>query len=338
MTYQPAQISPSQSSEATKIEQSRAVAEVQAAVTVAQHSRRNKAIAIAEMREAASQKSVADRAFFRFPRAGSTVSGPSVHLARELARCWGNITYGITELRRDDVRGESEMQAFAWDLETNARNANTFIVPHKRDTKKGVQELVDMRDIYENNANNGARRLRECIFSVLPGWFIDEAQDICTKTLTDGGGVPLAQRVANAIALFGEVGVSRGQLEAKIGRGSDDWSEHDVAQLGVTFKSIQRGEVTKSEEFPDQRSTTEEVMASVAAPKSEPTPPAKPVDPMDGPITDEQGRALAEAFKAQKITALSKQLAFLADNQIADVRGINELTAAQAAVAIDVLS
>lgn len=335
MTYQPAQIAPSQTSEATKIEQSRAVAEVQAAVTVAQHSRRNKALAVAEMREAAAQKSVAARAFFRFPRAGQTVSGPSVHLARELARCWGNITYGVTELRRDDLKGESEMQAFAWDLETNARNATTFIVPHKRDTKKGVQHLEDMRDIYENNANNGARRLRECIFSVLPGWFIDEAQDICTKTLADGGGVPLAQRIADAIGAFDSIGVSRAQLEAKIGQPSDSWSGHDVAQLGVSFTSIQRGEVTKADEFPMQRSTTDEIKA-VAKP-AEPEPEPDTGAPYE-PLSDEQGRALAAAFKAHKITALSRQIEFLAANQIADVEGLDQLTAAQAAVAIENLS
>jgi hypothetical protein len=57
--------------------------------------------------------------------------------------------------------------------------------------------LVDMRDIYENNANNGARRLREAIFAILPAWFKEEAKELCSKTLEGGGDKPLAQRIAD---------------------------------------------------------------------------------------------------------------------------------------------
>lgn len=263
-------------SQATAIEQSRAVAEVQAAVLVAQQNRRSKPIAVEEMRDATAQASVADKAFFKFPRAGQTVSGPSIHLARELARCWGNIQFGVTELRRDDDKGESEMQAYAWDLETNARNATTFIVPHKRDTRQGAQKLTDMRDIYENNANAGARRLREAIFSVLPGWFIEEAQDRCNETLAKGGGVPLPQRIANSVAAFEGIGVTRAQLETKIGRVSAEWTEHDVSGLGVTYSSLKRGEVTRDEEFPATRVTAGEITGAAAGPAVAVTNAAKP--------------------------------------------------------------
>lgn len=281
-------------SQATAIEQSRAVAEVQASVLVAQQNRRNKAIAIEEMREACSQPSVADRAFFKFPRAGQTVSGPSVHLARELARCWGNIQFGVTELRRDDDKGESEMQAFAWDLETNARNSSTFIVPHKRDTKTGAKQLTEMRDIYENNANNGARRLREAIFSVLPGWFIEEAQSLCTETLQGGGGVPLPQRIANAIAMFGQIGIDQARIEAKIGRKSDSWTEHDVAELGVSFTSIKNGEVQRDEEFPQQRVSAAEI--------------AQNTKQQDTPAEAEQKKPAAKAATAADVRKLSDTL------------------------------
>jgi hypothetical protein len=116
-------------SQATAVEQARAVAEVQAAIVVAQQCPRSMQRAIEEMRDSCRQKALAERSFFRYSRAGSAITGPTVHLARELARCFGNVQYGITELRRDDVKGESEMQAFAWDVERNTRNSNTFVVP-----------------------------------------------------------------------------------------------------------------------------------------------------------------------------------------------------------------
>jgi len=247
--------------QATLVEQSRAVAEVQAAVVVAHNNPRSPSAAMREMREVCGIYELAERAFFRFSR-GETVTGETVHLARELARIWGNVTYGLAELSRDDVRGQSEMLAFAWDLQTNARSQTTFIVPHVRDTKKGAKPLTETRDIYENNANMGARRLREMIFAVLPVWFREEAASLCRKTLEDGGGKPLVQRVADCIAAFESIGVTPEQIAKKNGRPVDALTAEDVASLGVVFKSIKRGEVSKAEEFPADEATPPPITGS----------------------------------------------------------------------------
>jgi hypothetical protein len=266
----PAVPAPTHLGQATAIEQSRAAAEVAAAVHVAQQNPRDMQKALAEMRESCRQPRLAERAFFRYSRAGSNVTGATVHLARELARCFGNVQYGIAELRRDDAGGYSEMQAYAWDVERNTRSAQVFVVPHVRDTKQGPKALVDLRDIYENNANMGARRLRAAIWAILPPWFVDEAEEICNATLTDGGGVPLPKRIADWIAAFGRQGISVRQLEQKFGRESARWTEHDVAQLSVIGKSVARGEARLEDEFPPERVTA----AEIAGEPSEPRPAA----------------------------------------------------------------
>lgn len=252
-------------SQATAVEQSRAVAEVQAAVIVAQQVPRHIDDARSQMRQSCELTGMAERAFYSFPRGGQTVSGASVYLARELARCWGNVQYGITELRRDDTTGESEMQAWAWDVQTNTRSSSTFIVPHKRDKKGGPQPLVDLRDIYENNANQGARRLREAIFSILPKWFTEEAETICHGTLAKGDGKPLEDRIAGAIKAFDTMGVDQKRLETKLGRDAEKWSAYDIAQLMTTHRSLQRNEVTIEDEFPQARVTAAEITEGDAA-------------------------------------------------------------------------
>ncbi|MGW1158461.1 hypothetical protein ACWD5Q_06710 [Streptomyces sp. NPDC002513] len=257
---------PARIGQGTAVEQSRAVAEVQAAIVVAQQCPRDINAAIAEMRQSCRQPYLAEKAFFRYSRGGGTITGPSVHLARELARCWGNVQYGLVEMRRDDEFGQSEMQAFAWDVEKNSRNSSTFIVPHKRDQKGGPKALTDMRDIYENNANNGARRVREAIFAILPPWFVEEAKELCAKTLQDGGGKPLPQRIADAVRAFEGIGVTADRIETKFDRPSGKWTEHDVAQLLVVYQSIQRGEVTADEEFPLPRVTVDEIAQQAAQP------------------------------------------------------------------------
>jgi hypothetical protein len=139
-------------------------------------------------------------------------------------------------------------------------------VPHKRDKRGGPEKLTDLRDIYENNANNGARRVREAIFAILPPWFVEEAKDLCTKALRDGGGKPLPQRVADAIKTFEGLGVTSDRIETKLGRPSGKWTEHDVAQLLVVYTSISRGEVTVDDEFPQPRVTVEEIATAAAQP------------------------------------------------------------------------
>jgi len=268
---------PGRVGQGTAVEQARAMAEVHAAMLIAREMPRDLTTAIREMEQSCGQIALAQRASYKFPRGGQSVTGPSVYLARELARCWGNIQYGITELRRDDEYGQSEMQAWAWDVQTNARSSSTFIVPHKRDKKGGAERLTDMRDIYENNANNGARRLREAIFSVLPVWFVEQAKDLCAKTLRDGGGVPIATRISEAVKAFESRGVSKARLERKVGRPTAEWNEFDVADLGVTFASLQRGEITIDDEFPEERVTAAEVTASAA--QTQQPKPAEAVEP-----------------------------------------------------------
>lgn len=282
--------------QATAVEQARAEAEVKAAVVVAQQCPRNVAMARAQMIESCEQRELADRAFFRYKRAGSQITGPTIHLARELARCWGNVQYGIAEMRRDDAAGESEMMAFAWDVQTNTRSSTTFIVPHVRDKTGGGVRLTETRDIYENNANMGARRVREAIFAILPPWYTEQAKAVCNATIERGDGTPLPERIAGMLGAYDRAGVTKKQLEDKVGLRSENWTAKDVAALTVVWKSLAANESTVADEFP----TTDAPAGDPSAPASdrmgailgkpaqtesgpEVVAPEKPVDEASGP-------------------------------------------------------
>lgn len=253
--------------QATAVEQSRAMAEVQAQAYLARQFPRDLHTSRAAMLDACQQMALAERSQFSYRRSGESVTGPTVHLARELARCWGNIQYGLIELSRDDVGGSSQMIAFAWDVETNARSSSTFIVPHVRDTKNGQTKLTATRDIYENNANQGARRVREAIFAVLPTWFTEEAKATCRATLEHGGGKPLAVRIDELVTAYARGGITVAQLEARVSMEKAKWTVQEVATLGVVFTSLRNGETRKEDEFPPATApvTTEEVAQQVAA-------------------------------------------------------------------------
>ncbi|SLF39826.1 hypothetical protein [Mycobacteroides abscessus] len=257
--YQPVSPAPRTAiSQATSVEQSRAVAEVQSAVIVAQQIPRDLNRAEAEMRDACGRMTMAEQAFYQVKNRGT---GPSVHLMRELARVWGNVQYGVNELHRDDNRAESEILAWAWDVQTNTRATRTFIVPHARMAKGRRQELTDLGDITNNNNNAGARAVRECISAILPKWFTEEAQNICKNTIENGEGIPLPKRVEIMLGKFRELGVSEAQLENKIGKKRGAWDAGDVAQMGITYTSITRDGMDKAEAFPATSSLTDEITA-----------------------------------------------------------------------------
>lgn len=252
--------------QATAVEQARAVAEVQAAVVVAQQVPRDMGRAVADMRDACGRSGLASRAFYSIPRKGSKpVTGSTVHLMRELARIFGNVQYGVHELRRDDAAGESEVQAFAWDVQTNVRSTRTFVVPHARMKSGAREKLVDLGDIYLNNQNVGARAVRECISTILPAWFTDEAEDLCHGTLERGEGKPIAERIDEMVTAFAGIDVKVQRIEERLGRKRGSWTPGDVAQMGIVFRSIQRRETTVEDEFP-HRVTAEELTANAAPP------------------------------------------------------------------------
>lgn len=280
----------------TEIEKSRAASEVYYRVLVAQERHRDEPAARDAMQRACANPRLAAKAFYSVPKGGDRATGPSVHLARELARIWGNIDYGVTELRRDDDYGQSEMQAFAWDLQTNARSASIFIQPHRMDTKRGPKILTEVQAIYESNANAGARRVREAIFAVLPADFVDEAQELCHATLARGDGSPLEERRRKAIEVFAKTfGVTEQQLVDRLGRAVTRWDAEDVAALQVLYRSLQNREVLVEVEFPRQDTTVtaDEIRAKATrkpAPADEPEP-----DPRDAADrTDEYVQALAD--------------------------------------------
>lgn len=250
----------------TAVEQARAVAEVQAAVVVAQQVPRDIDRGLAQMRDSCGRLGLAERAFYSVPNRGN---GPTVHLARELARIWGNIQYGVHEMRRDDEAGESEVQAFAWDVETNTRSTRTFIAPHARMARGKRQPLTDLGDIYLSNQNVGARAVRECIFTVLPTWLTDEAQNLCRQTLEHGEGEPMRDRVDKMVKAFEAIGVTLDQLEAKFGKPRGSWTGQEVAEAGIVYTSITRDGLDKDSEFPPPRVTAEDITGTDDQPEPE---------------------------------------------------------------------
>jgi hypothetical protein len=263
----------------------REVAEVQAMAAMAKMYPRDPRVAIDRILTACARESLAEVAMYQYKRGGQEITGPSIRLAEELARCWGNIDMGVKELVRGE--GRSEALAYAIDLETTVRDARYFPVRHWRDTKGGGYALKDERDIYELVANMGARRKRACILSVIPRDVQDAAIRQCEMTLHTKGTVT-PERVKKMADSFGEFGVTVEQLEKRIGRRLDTIGAAQMVQMGKVLNSLKDGMSKPADwfEMPEQpdpaagaTSATDAVKRKLVAKQQKSQPPRASEEP-----------------------------------------------------------
>jgi len=225
---------------------SREIGTIQGMIFMARQFPRDEQAAKRRILNACNRKELARQAIYKYARGGSNIEGPSIRLAEVLAQSWGNIEYGVNELEQRD--GESIVEAFAWDLETNTRQTKRFSVPHTRHTKAGSRKLTDPRDIYENNANQGARRLRACLLGVIPGDIIDAAVDACKRTAVSNTDVS-TETIAKVIASFEPFGVFRHHIEARIQRNVDAIDAYYINELRTIYASLKDGMGEPSDYF-----------------------------------------------------------------------------------------
>ena len=243
------------------IEMQRAIAEAQGQIAIAKRFPRNLTAAHTELMESCSQTGMAEIAFYSVPRAGGTVNGPSIRLAEEIARCYGNFEYGHRELSRDDKK--SEVEVYAWDKEKNNFSRRQITVFHTRDTKNGSFALRDQKDIDDKIANVASKQVRSRILALLPKWLVQAAEDKCRETLMSGGQVTMRDRVLRMVAMFGKHSVTVKHLEKIIGHTLDDITPDEIADLQGIFNAIKEG-AKISEFFPEDDDSAGEALTHQA--------------------------------------------------------------------------
>ena len=132
-------------------ESQRATAETNIAFAMAIKRPRSEANALALLTKTMERKSFCEKAIYVFPRGGENITGPSVNLARELSRLWGNIQFGY-KIIQDDMMTRT-IEGFAWDLENNTKITEpvTFKKIREKKDKGGIltSNIVSERDVRE---------------------------------------------------------------------------------------------------------------------------------------------------------------------------------------------
>ena len=237
------------------VESSRAIAEAQGKLIMAKCFPRNHIDSYAKAIEACQRKGFAEKAFFSYPRGGQTVTGVTIRFAEEMARCYGNLDYGIKEMSHEE--GKSEMQAYCWDLETNTISSQNFTVEHVMETKQGNRKLTSQRDIYERTANDGARRLRSRILAILPPDLVEDCINECKKTLAGKNDIPLIDKVKNMVTAFAKLGVTKEMLETRLKHTIETVNADELTEYIGIYNGLKQKETTISDWFEQPKTASQ---------------------------------------------------------------------------------
>jgi hypothetical protein len=244
------------------IESNRAIQEVQAALIIAKKFPRDENEAALRILNSCKRVQLAEAGIYEYARGGNEISGVSIRLAEVMARSWGNLSFGWREIERKT--GASVLHTYCWDQETNVKRELIFDVRHWRGTKSGGYALTDDRDIYENNANQAARRLRQCILALIPGDIQEAAVEECERTIATQ---VTPEKIADMVNAFARYGVNKKMIEAKIQKNLDAISGHQVIELRRIYNSLKDGMSGVSQWF-DLNLSDKPEAAEVSEPKA----------------------------------------------------------------------
>lgn len=249
-------------------------AEMEGAILVAHRFPRDEHRAMERMRETCDILAFAETAVYAFPRGGAMVTGPSVNMAREFARAWGNMRYGAEIVHDDDER--RVVRCYAIDLQSNTRNSEdvSFRKLIQRKQKDGKTQWVrpDERDLRELTNRLSAIGTRNCILHLMPRHVGDALVSICDRRIRKGIDEDPVVHKDRLLTAFSRIGVSQPDIERYLSRPLDEATSDDVAELRKIYSSIADGNARRDEFFkPEPKKTAKEKKprAGKKAPRAE---------------------------------------------------------------------
>jgi hypothetical protein len=188
-------------------------------------------------------ESIADECIYALPRDGKTIEGPSARFAEIIASAWGNCRAGARVV--NDAGEFVTAQGVFHDLERNV--AITYEVQRRIVDRHGKRYKPDMIGVTANAACSIA--LRNAILKGVPKAFWSDMYEAARQTIM-GDIKTLANRRADAMAMFQKFGVSPEQVCAKLGvAGVEDVGLEHLVVLRGLLVAIREGDTTAEETF-----------------------------------------------------------------------------------------
>ena len=187
--------------------------------------------------------------FYRFPvrnnRTGGTdyIEGPSIKLANDVARIFGN---NVNEIRDIDNGDSWTFYARFTDIETGFSYERAYR-QRKGQTSLRTKDVDRQLDIAYSIGQSKA--IRNCICNALQ-IYTDYAFEQARNSLVEKIGKGLNEWRARTIDGIAKIPVELVRVERVIGRAAKDWLAPDVAQVIALMRSVADGMASADEVFP----------------------------------------------------------------------------------------
>jgi hypothetical protein len=202
--------------------------------------------------------------FYRFPvrkKEGGQdwIEGPSIKLANDVARIFGN---NVNEVREIDVGDAWIFYARFTDIETGFSMERAYR-QRKSQTTMRTRDVDRQLDIaYQIGQSKAIRNVICNALQIYADYAFEQAQN----SLVDKIGKNLEGWRKRVLERLAELPVDLARVERVIGRSAKDWLAPNIAQIVAIVKSISDGMTTVDEAFP--------VTSPTARPDEEDTPSA----------------------------------------------------------------
>ncbi len=190
-----------------------------------------------------SDRGLAAQCFYSLPRAGKTISGPSVRLA-ELAVY--EMRHILAEARVVEIGDKAlTAQGSVMDLE---RNIAARVEIRARITNKNGNRYND--DMITTTANAAiAKAYRTAVFKVIPGYIVSPLWNLA-RDITVGNAAKKRENRDRCVEYYGNLGIPEARILAHLRRPSIlDVTAEDLEYLLGLKNSLEAGEVDVDEVF-----------------------------------------------------------------------------------------
>lgn len=196
----------------------------------------------------------AERAIYSKPVGGKKIEGPSVRLAESLARAWGNIFIENT-ITYEDAETRT-VHVLVMDVEENVTSAGEITIEktvERREAKdrtvlsermnssgQKTFRVLATEDELLNKMNAAISKMRRNkIIEMLPFDLVQEALDICRKTMKDADAQDPEATKRRILDAFLEIGVDADDVKEYLGRSDlDVLTPAEMADLRKAYAAI----------------------------------------------------------------------------------------------------
>lgn len=190
--------------------------EVDLQISTARAYPRNIKTVLSEAMELATiSQDTAAACYYKLPRGGKVIEGPSVRLSEIVASSYGNIRFGSSYIGETEDGRSVIAEGFCIDLQKNV--ACRVQTTRRIVDKHGKRYAIDVIETTKSAAQAIAKR--QAIFNVVPLVFIKEIFEQC-KVVATGTVKTLPERRTKAIEHFARYGVTQDRVLSAIGRPS----------------------------------------------------------------------------------------------------------------------